>query len=230
MTFAEMLYSAARPLPIDEHPFVVSVCEGQATREQIRSFGLHLASATQSFVRALYSILGECEDVRVRQSLIGNVLEEEGATAYVPAKGVTFDPAKHHPSMARRFARACGATDADLDAFRVSPPRWFVHALRSGNWLGPFAYVAVGTEANIPPTYRRLIPALKSAYGFSDSDLESLIEHVTADERHGLDGAMLIEEIATTEQERARALEGARRGGNGWWQILHKHTTSHALV
>jgi pyrroloquinoline quinone (PQQ) biosynthesis protein C len=223
LTFADTLYGAARPFPIEENPFVAGVCSGEATRDEVRSFALHMSSATESFVRALHSILGVCREPRVRHSLIGNVLEEEGATSYVPGQGATFDPARHHPTMARRFARAAGATDAELDAFSVGPPRWFIHALREGNWLGPFAYVAVGTESNIPPTYRLLIPAFGRHYGFSEHDLEFLTEHVTVDDRHGLEGAMLIASIARTDEERSQALEGARRGGHGWWEILRKH-------
>jgi len=95
--------------------------------------------------------------------------------------------------------------------------------LSDGNWLGPFAYIAVGTEANIPPTYRLLIPALVENYGFSEYNLEFLTEHVGIDDRHGLEGAMLIESVATTDEARRQALEGARRGGVGWWEILRKH-------
>lgn len=230
MSFAKELYAAAQPHPIAEHPFVVAVRSGTASTEAIRTFALHIASATETFVRSLYGILAICPDARVRQSLIGNVLEEEGATGYVPGTGATFDPARRHPPMGRRFARAAGVSDAQLDAFEVGPPRWFRRALQDGNWLGPFAYIAVGTEANIPPTYREIIPALSEHYGFSDADLEFLIEHVTADDRHGLDGALLIESVAQSDAARRQALEGARRGGNGWWEILRKHVSEPIAV
>lgn len=223
MSFAEALYAAARPQDIATHPFIVKVREGAATRDEIRSFALHLASATESFVRALHAILSICPDPAVRHSLISNVLEEEGMTGYVPGAGATFDPERHHPTMARRFARAAGVTDAEIDAFGVGPPRWFQRALAAGNWLGPFAYIAVGTEASIPPTYRLIVPPFLERYGFTESDLEFLYEHMTVDDRHGEEGAQLIASIATDDVARRQALEGARRGGSGWWQILLKH-------
>ncbi|HEU4889848.1 MAG TPA: iron-containing redox enzyme family protein, partial [Thermoanaerobaculia bacterium] len=200
--------------------------EGVATREEIHNFALHLTSATESFVRSLHAILSICPDPLVRHSLISNVLEEEGMTGYVPGQGATFDPERHHPTMARRFARAAGVTDAEVDDFPVGPPRWFHRAIAAGNWLGPFAYIAVGTEANIPPTYRLLVPAFARHYGFSDVDMEFLYEHMTVDDRHGEEGAQLIASVATTEEARRQSLEGARRGGNGWWQILLKHAGS----
>jgi pyrroloquinoline quinone (PQQ) biosynthesis protein C len=230
VSFAEALYAAARPHDIETHPFILRVREGVSTRDEIRSFALHLASATESFVRALHAILSICPDPLVRHSLISNVLEEEGMTAFVPGEGAKFDPERHHPTMARRFARAAGVSDADLHAFAVGPPRWFQRALAAGNWLGPFAYIAVGTEASIPPTYRLLVPAFQQRYGFNDRDLEFLYEHMTVDDRHGEEGAQLIASVATTDTARKQALEGARRGGSGWWQILLKHAGSHPPV
>lgn len=223
MSFADELYAIAQPWPIETHPFLVEVRTGAASREQIRGFATHIASATENFVRSLYAILSVCPNVEVRRSLLGNALEEEGVTGFVPGQGATFDPARRHPPMARKFARATGATDAEVDAFEIGLPNWFRRALAAGNWIGPFAYVAVGTEANTPPTYRQILPALSSHYGFSDSDLEFLIEHMTADDRHGLDGALMIQSIAQTDEARRQALEGARRGGRGWWEILRKH-------
>jgi pyrroloquinoline-quinone synthase len=223
MGFAEALFAAARPRGIETHPFIVRVRAGAATRDEIRSFALHLTSATQSFVRSLHSILSICVDLQVRHSLISNVLEEEGVSGYVPGRGATFDPSRHHPTMARRFAYATGVTDAEIDAFVVGPPRWFHRAIAAGNWLGPFAYIAVGTEANIPPTYRQLVPAFAEHYGFSDHEMEFLYEHMTVDDRHGEEGAQLIASVAQTEEMQRAALEGARRGGHGWWQILLRH-------
>ncbi len=230
MTFAEELVRTAHPEPIETHPFVLQVRSGEASRDAIRSFALHIASATESFVRALYAVLSVCTDVRARQSFIGNVLEEEGAIGFIPGIGATFNQARRHPAMARNFTRAAGVADHEIDAFRVGPPNWFSRQIAAGNWIGPFAYIAVGTEANVPPTYRLLIPALAERYGFSEADLEFLIEHVSADDRHALDGALLLESIATTESARQQALEGARRGGRGWWEILRRHVAATVAV
>lgn len=230
MAFAEELFAAAQPAPIETNPFVMQVRGGEATRESIRAFALLLAAAADSFSRSLFAVLGVCTDVRVRESLIGNVLEEEGATGFVPGSGATFDPARRHSTMARAFTRAAGVEDGEVDALRVEPPNWFQRQIRAGDWVGPFAYIAVGTEANIPPTYRLLIPALAEKYGFSERDLAFLIEHVTADDRHGLDGATLIESVARTDAARRQALEGARRGGRGWWEILRQSSRKPTFI
>lgn len=223
MGFAESLFAAARPFPLETHPFIVRVREGEASREEVRAFAAHIASATESFVRALHAILSVCTNTAVRHSLIANILEEEGTIDYLHGRGARFDQERHHPTLARRFALAAGATDADVDALGIEPPRWFRRSLDARNWIGPFAYIAVGTEASTPPTFRLLAPALEQHYGFGAHDLEFLYEHMTADDRHGEEGAQLIASVATTEEARRQALVGARRGGTGWWQILLKH-------
>ncbi|HEV7764441.1 MAG TPA: iron-containing redox enzyme family protein [Thermoanaerobaculia bacterium] len=229
MGFAESLFAAARPHNIETHPFVIRIREGLLTREEIASFALHIASSTASFVRALHAILSICPNPIVRHSLIANVLEEEGMTTYIPGQA-QFDPDRHHPTMARRFARAAGVTDEQIDSFVIGPPRWFHRALAAGNWLGPFAYIAVGTEAHTPPTFRLIAPPLRQHYGFTEGDLEFLYEHMTADDRHGEEGARLIASVATTDEARRQALEGARRGGSGWWQILLKHAGTRSIA
>jgi pyrroloquinoline quinone (PQQ) biosynthesis protein C len=220
--FATQLVDVARPGDVTENPFVHRVREGLSPAA-LKRYGIATYAISSGFPRVLSSVLAECDEPRVRHSLIGNLLEEEGVTAYVPAKGVTVVPERGHGSLGRRFAHAAGATDAELDAAPFVRPRWFVQALRDGNWLGPFAYFAVGQEANVPPLYRTLIPLFRERYGFSDEALEFLTEHVTADDRHGLEAAMMIADIATTDEARKQALEGARRGGRAWWELHRAH-------
>jgi pyrroloquinoline quinone (PQQ) biosynthesis protein C len=229
MAFAESLHAAALPQKLETHPFVIRVREGAATREEIRSFALHMASATETFARALHAILSICPEPSVRHSLIANVLEEEGMVSFVPGEGAKFERNKHHPTMARKFAISAGCTDADIDGNPVGPPRWFHREIAAGNWLGPFAYIAVGTESNTPPTFRLLTPPLVENYGFTEDDLEFLFEHMTADDRHGEQGAQLIASVASSEGARRQALDGARRGGSAWWQILLKHAGAHPV-
>jgi len=223
MSFADELLAAASGRPIEENPFVARVCSGEASRDEVRSFAIHFAASTQSFVRTLYTILAVCTDAAVRQSLIGNVLEEEGTISFAVGEGARFDPERRHAALARRFALAAGATAAEVDAAVADAPRWLVDALNRGNWLGPFAYIAVGTESSAPRTFRLLIPALAEHYRFTAHELQFFTEHVTADDRHALDGALLIASVAQTDELRAAALEGARRGSRGWWHILRMH-------
>lgn len=223
MSFAADLIEAARSIPCESNPLLLAIRSGECRRETIRQYAIQTTRSAEGFPKVLCSILAVCDVPEIRRSLIGNLLEEEGVTCYVPGQGATFNPERRHGSMARRFAYAAGATDAEIDACPSAPVRWFEAALLSGNWIGALAFVAIGFEANVSPTYRLLVPALMERCGFSHRDLEFLSEHVGADERHGLDAAILIAATSTSNEARRRALEGARRGGNAWLEFHRAH-------
>jgi pyrroloquinoline quinone (PQQ) biosynthesis protein C len=223
MAFAETLIAAAQPFPVDANPLIVAVRTGQCTREDIRTFAIHSTRTAEAFPRVMCAVLGVCDEPRIRRALIANLLEEEGAVGWAPGEGLVFDPARHHGALARRFAHAAGATDAEIDAGNADSARWFDHAIRERNWLGAFAFFAIGFEVNVPPTYRLLVPALAERYGFSTDDLRFFIEHIGADDRHGAEGAALIASVAMNEDACRRALEGARRGGRTWWEFHRAH-------
>lgn len=219
----DALLAAARPAPIENHPFVTAIREGALSRETVRNYAVAIAAVGGAFPYRLASVLALCDHRDIRRSLISNLLEEEGVVGYTPGQHVDVNPARRHGEMGRRFARAAGATDADVDAVSPRPARWFGEAIQRGNWLGAFAYFAVGQEANVPPTFRLIIDPLIEHYGFAREDLEFLTEHFEADERHGLEAAHLIAGAADTDEARQRALEGARRGGVAWWALHRTH-------
>jgi pyrroloquinoline quinone (PQQ) biosynthesis protein C len=221
--FAAALLAAARRAPMATNPFIQAVVLGEASREEIRAFAIFLTVVSAAFPKRIAAVYSICENDEVKRSLLGNLLEEEGVVAYVHGEGVRIDRERAHTALGRRFAYAAGASDEEIDALVVPPVRWFEERIHTGDWLGAFAHFSIGYEANVPETFRLLMDPLMRIYGFREDDLEFLTEHFVADERHGIEAAYLIERIATTSELRARALEGARRGGRAWWEILRLH-------
>lgn len=221
--FAQSLLAAARLKPIETSSFVAALLDGSAARTTVQAYARTMASLAVSFPRRLAAVLAICNDADVRQSLLANLLEEEGVVSFSPETGVVFDPDRAHGTMAKKFARAAGVKDQDIkDTPQAS---WFASAVERGDWLGAFTFFSVGLEANVPVTFRLLVKPLRDVYGFTEDELEFLTEHFVADERHGLEAAHLIARIATTEDARDRALTGARRGGIAW-RALHRHPTT----
>ncbi len=215
--FAESLLAAARVAPVQTNPIVAGVTAGTLPREVVRQYALMIAAMAEEFPRRICAVLSICDDLAVRRSLLGNLLEEEGVVEIVREAGVRIDHERRHGVIARRFAHAAGATDGDVDAIQAPPAQWFADAIRGDNWIGAFSYFAIGFEANVPATFRALVDPLIANYGFTGDDLEFLYEHFTADERHGVESAHLIARAAYDQSRRERALEGARRGGVAWW-------------
>ena len=215
--FTEELLAAARPSNGASDPFVDGLRSGRMSRDAIRRYALALVGIATAFPRRLADILTICDVDEIRISLLANMLEEEGVVSYAPG-AIRAVPERKHGAFARRFAFAAGASDAEADdaVANMRAGRWFADAIDRGDWLGAFAYVAVGHEANVPPTFRQIVPPLVEHYGFAIEDLVFLTEHYEADERHGNESAHAIARIAKTDDARVRALEGARRGGMAW--------------
>ena len=221
------LLKAAQPFPPEQNPIVLRLQNGELDRAALRPFAAMVVSTAEHFPLSICKLLGVCREGRVRESLIGNLLEEEGVVTNGNGPHVTISKEKSHGGLARRFARASGLTDAELDSVVPVENAWFDEQLRQGKWLGPFAYFAVGFEANVPATFRLIASALQERWGFSDEELVFFTEHVTADDRHGIESAELISALATDDAARAEALEGARRGGLAFWH-LHRRTARNA--
>lgn len=218
--FAATLLAAARRGSMETHPFIEALARGDISRDEIKGFAIFLTTLATLFPKRIAAVLAICDNAEVKRSLLGNLMEEEGVVAYAPGEGVRIDPDRAHSSLARRFARAAGASEDEILAHTVTPVRWLEERIRIGDWLGAFANFSIGYEANVPATFRLLMDPLVTIYGFHEHDLEFLTEHFVADERHGIEAASLIERVATTSEARERALEGARRGGRAWWEIL----------
>ena len=217
-SFADVLLQSARPYPIATNPFVAALRRGECSRDQVRAYAQMITVAAIGFPRVLANVLMWCDRAEIRQSLLGNLLEEEGVVAYRPGEGVVVAPQRRHAAMARRFAAAAGVEADALTRLHQSESRWYRDAAERGDWIGAFSYFAIGYEANVPESFRLIHPALIEHYGFAGEDLEFLTEHMTADERHGRESAEMLAGV-TGPAERQRALDGARRGGMSWWMI-----------
>ena len=198
--FARELIATARSFDVAATPLLRSLAAGTCDRTTIARYAAQLEALSEGFPRVLESIRAICPRDEVRQSIDANLVEERG-----------------HPAMARRLARAAGA---DGGAPAWSAPR-FAELVACNDWIGAFAWMSVGIEANVPRTFAIVFAALKEHYGFAERDLVFLHEHLSADERHGSEAAELIAGIATTDDLRDRAREGARLGAAAWW-LMHR--------
>lgn len=216
--FARTLLAAANGADVLSHPFPRGVREGLYPRAGLLTYATELAAIVTAFSRSLAAILARCDHAEARRMLLENLLEEEGAVSFRSGEGLVIDPRRRHSDLAWRFARSAGAAE-HAGPRRARVPAWFARELREDRWIGPLAYVVVGYEANIPPTFRVLVEGLREHYGFTDEELAFFTEHTTADVRHSEQGASLIAALADDDAARRAALDGARRGASAWWQF-----------
>jgi pyrroloquinoline quinone (PQQ) biosynthesis protein C len=220
--FERQLFKAARESEITTNPFVLGVRDGRCPTEALRDYATDLAILASGFPRVLSSILACCDAPDVRRALLANLLEEEGVVSFQSGAGLLIEPQRHHGAMAWRLARAAGANESDAPQLETGS-RWLSEELHAGRWIGPLAFITLGYEAHVPPTFRLLLEGLRQHYHFAEADLVFLTEHLDADERHGAEGAALIARVAVTAELQAQAIAGARRGAKDWHLFHRKH-------
>ncbi|MFN0084400.1 MAG: iron-containing redox enzyme family protein [Blastocatellia bacterium] len=218
---AAQLLDAARAPDITQNAFVQGIAEGRHPKTALRDYARELAALAGNLPSVLARLYSHCDDDRARRVLLENLLEETGVASYDSSAGLVIAPHRIHVGMAARFLRATGADATDMTS-RASG-EWLTGELDRGRWLGPFAYVCVGIEANVPRAFRLLFAGLRAHYGFSDEDLEFFTEHFIADEKHGALGAGVAAAAAGTDALRQEAFRGARRGALAFWHLHQRH-------
>jgi len=214
--FAQQLLEAASFRTPRQSAFFRNIQQGAYPRQALSPYATGIYCLARSMPGHLGRIHGACPDPGLRLHVLANLLEEEGVRSFADGK-LRADPGARHDELARRFAHALDIGDDALAAADGPAGAAFNDLLDGGDWLAACAYLMVGVEANGPPSFATLVPALRGRYGFSDDEIAFFIEHTEADTRHSEVGARLVAEAARTAQDRQRALAAARRGAAAWW-------------
>ena len=217
-SLAEELAREPRALDLAANPFLAALANGSCPRDAIRRYAIDTYVLSSTFSQRLASLVAMCPDSAVRVELVRNILEEEGVASF-DGKRISRRDDRQHGEIARRFAHAAGVDDAELarakDQYRRQT--WVDRAIAGGRLCAALAYLTVGFEGCVPPTYALLVSALERNYGFSRDDLEFFILHMTADADHSRLGAEMIAALVRSDADREEALTGVQRATTAWW-------------
>ena len=215
MTFADELLAAAHEQPLEDHPFIRGLEQCAYSRESLRHYLLPLYPMVARFPRTLARVFVNCECAEIRTHLMSNIMEEEGIA-------MTADGALERQSERSHLALfmcAVNALGIDVPEMVEPPSSWFEEQLDIGAWIGPAAFLMVGSEGNVPRTYARFLPYLIEHCGLTEDEAVFFSEHIEADTDHAARGAALISMAVETKAEREEALAGARMGARSWWLV-----------
>jgi len=217
-SLVEELMRGPRTMNIGAHPFLVMLANGTCSRNSIKRYAIETYVISSNFPQRLASIAAICPDSSVRLELLRNMLEEEGVASFDGEHIVRRDE-RQHGELARRFAHAAGATDAELAHARNKDRHetWVDRAVNERRLCAALAYLTVGFEGCVPPTYALIVDALVRNYGFSRDDLEFFIMHMSADTDHSIIGAKMTATLARSDEDREEALTGVKRALTAWW-------------
>lgn len=212
------LEAARQPQHGGGHPFSRAWGAGEMSRAQLGEWAIqhfyYIDPIPQQFA-ALYARL---PDLDARQHLLENLLGEE----------MPQTPAKRHPDLLRKFARACGVSDQRIQnaeaAGEILPT---TRAMRSWIWeLASIRHLAescagimVALEGQLPTLYPKYVEAMRRM-GYTEDDLEFFHVHIEGDTEHAHVGLELTARYATTPELQQRAIAAVRASASMRYAML----------
>jgi pyrroloquinoline quinone (PQQ) biosynthesis protein C len=170
-----------------KHPFLIAVCNGTATMDQIRTWAIQDYQFRAAVPRIALLRYLACSDPEIAQKLWG-VVEEE-------TRGMDTGSAGHN-ELAIRFAESIGLSRSQLENAELLPAtaahlyyvELIIHTLP---WFVVMS-IQIGAEGTFGPAAAALGNGFIQKYKMKPEDVRFFTVHSEADEEHG----SLAEEIA----------------------------------
>lgn len=181
-----------------DHSFYQRWSCGELPLEELQTYAkeyFHYALAFPTFLSAAHA---QSEDIRVRQQILENLIEEERGPG-------------NHPELWLRFCESLGLDREDVLSHEPSAStRELIRTVRelalSSTLQGLAALYAY--ESQVPDVARAKIEGLAEHYGISrPRDIAFFTVHMTADVEHSETARRLIEQLCDGDRKREEAAE-----------------------
>ncbi|WP_264336262.1 MULTISPECIES: CADD family putative folate metabolism protein [unclassified Wolbachia] len=209
MTFVQSLNNQLDSLHLLKHPFYESWNEGSLSLKALQTYAKEYYHHVAAFPRYISGIHSLCPNLKMRQVLLGNLIEEEQGD-------------ENHPELWQRFAEGLGVARSELcENAQIKETRELVDGyfdiVKSDFAAGLGALYAY--ERQTPEVSKSKIEGLKKHYSINDErSLKFFTVHMEADEWHSEECANLIADLSEEEQE--KVIQGAKKGAKLLWGFL----------
>jgi pyrroloquinoline-quinone synthase len=202
--FRTALEEAIKGRSANKAPFSIAWASGKLSRAHLARWAenhYHYVGPFADYLAYIYARTIDTGDfTEAKDFLLSNMYEEE----------IGGD---RHTDLLIRFAEACGTTrQRVIDPDNMSPTTrglqsWCYAVSMREDLVVAVAGLVVGLESQVPSIYRRQTPTLRSAYGFTDEELEFFDLHIVSDEIHGERGYQIVLQHANTPELQRRCLK-----------------------
>lgn len=201
-----------------KHPFYQMWNKGELNQEILADYALQYYKHVEAFPRYISLIHSQCEDLKNRQILLENLIEEEQGE-------------ENHPKLWRDFACELGIKEEDFENTKLYSKtailvnRFFDLCRKSyASGLGAlYAY-----EHQTPAVAESKINGLKEFYNIvSEKALKFFEVHKEADVWHSDEVADLIKKLSPQEQQ--EATKSALEAADLLWGFLDGMMEAHKL-
>lgn len=207
--FLEVLHNELDQYHLLKHPFYKAWTEGKLTLGTLQIYAQEYYHHVAAFPRYISAIHSKCNDIKTRQVLLNNLIEEEQGE-------------ENHPELWQRFVEGLQANRITLqDKIKFTETENLVDGYFQltdkdfATGLGAlYAY-----ERQTPAVSKSKIEGLKEFYNINDErTLKFFNVHMEADEWHTEECANLISKLSAEDQQ--KALHGAIAGAKLLWKFL----------
>jgi pyrroloquinoline-quinone synthase len=194
------------------HPFYQLWAEGKLTQSMLAEYAKQYYAHVAAFPTYVSAVHSRCDDLKVRQLLLENLIEEERG-------------ADNHPELWLRFAEGLGVSRDEVGSASLLPSttdtvaRLKALTASSDYRLGVAALYAY--ESQIPEVAKTKRAGLKAFYGIEDSRTVSFFTaHESADQVHRQIEMKILSDGCDTESVRQETVAAAREAARSLWDFL----------
>jgi pyrroloquinoline-quinone synthase len=201
MSVSQQIRAALDARPMLKHPFYQAWTEGKLSKDALKAYACQYFKHVDAFPRYVSAVHSNTEALHVRKALLENLVEEERGEG-------------DHPTLWLDFARALGATEADVRATVAWPEtealvETFFDICRGESDEGLAALLAY--EAQVPAVAEAKIDGLARFYGIDAPEAIRFFEvHKGADVAHAASESALLD-AQTAVADEARVVAAATR-------------------
>lgn len=211
-TLQQRIEAAVAEHAMLSHPFYEAWSAGKLNQDVIGKYAAQYYAHVKAFPTYVSAVHSRCDDLRVRQLLLENLIEEERG-------------ADNHPELWMRFAEGLGVSRPEVNDAQLLPSTTeSVSRLKAmtGNEdyrLGIAALYAY--ESQIPEVAKTKRTGLKAFYGIEDARAVSFFTvHESADLVHRQSEMKVLSRKCVTDEDQTAAVTAAGEAAKALWDFL----------
>lgn len=217
--FERDLLEAVMEYSMLKHPFYVAWTEGKLSKSVLAEYAKQYYAHVSAFPTYVSGVHSRCEDLRIRQGLLENLIEEERG-------------AENHPELWLRFAEGLGVAREDVRAAELltsttDSVRRLQSLTQSDDYREGLAAL-LAYESQIPEVARTKREGLKKFYGMADERAVSFFRvHESIDVLHQQVEMQILKDQCQSPADQNKAIASARDAAKALWNFLDGVTAAY---
>jgi pyrroloquinoline-quinone synthase len=195
-----------------KHPFYQLWQEGKLDEPTLQQYAKQYYAHVSAFPTYVSAVHSRCNDLKIRQLLLENLMEEERGP-------------ENHPELWLRFAEGLGVSREEVRSTSLLPStsesvEQFKSLTTSADFRSGLAAL-YAYESQIPEVAKTKREGLRDFYGINDRRTVSFFTvHESVDQVHRQSEMKVLSDTCDTDEAQAEAVTAARGAAKSLWDFL----------